>query len=126
MSLQAGNAEEFAVPAPAPEAIKSSPSKVELPEPEAGANETEAASRVSSDASATQVSSPKLQGTLISSQPGPISQPSLSFNPKLSTHQRKPPAFLKIFAVTLVILKIIFVYAIPGSIFVVLAFAFVI
>jgi hypothetical protein len=138
MSLPAENTEEIelqSVPAPKPEvaetrppeveAIESSPPKVELPEPEPGANETETPSRVSSDASATH-SSQVPQSTLVSSQPGPISQPSLSYNPKPSAHQRAPPVFLRILTVSLVVLKIIFVYAIPGSIFVALAFAFVI
>lgn len=136
--MQAGNTEEpdlqSAPAAPAPEvaestppeveAIKSSSPEIELPKPEPSTKETETAYRVSSDASATH-SSQIPQGTLVSSQPGPI-RPFFSFSPKESTHRREPPAFLRILTVTLVLLKIVFVYVIPGSIFVALAFAFVI
>lgn len=138
MSLQAGKAEEHnpqSLLIPAREATESVPSEVEIAENklpvievtdvEAGVNKTDAASLVSSNASATQDSCRTPQGTLISSQPGPISQPSISLKPKHFTRRRSPPVFLRILTITLAVLKIVFVYAIPGFMFVTLIFVFV-
>lgn len=108
-----------------PEAAESESPAVKVTDVDAGLNKTVTASPVPSVASATKVSSRMPHDNLISSQPVPVSQPSIPFEYKQFTPRRNPPMFLRTLTVILAILKILFVYAIPGSIFVALVLVFV-